>query len=46
MHFFSVYKMLEGKETIVKELCGRDVAIDIISKCIKAYEDKFGDEQN
>ena len=46
MHFFSVYKMLEGKETIVKELCGRDVAIDIVSKCIKAYEDKFGDEQN
>lgn len=38
--------MLEGKETIVKELCGRDVAIDIVSKCIKAYEDKFGDEQN
>lgn len=46
MHFFSVYKMLEGKETIVKELCGRDVAIDIVNKCIKAYEDKFGDEQN
>mgnify|MGYP000738923934 CR=1 FL=1 len=43
MHFFSVYKMLEGKETIVKELCGRDVAIDLVSKCIKAYEDKFGD---
>ena len=46
MHFFSVYKMLEGKETIVKELCGRDTAIEITDKCIKAYEEKFGDEQN
>lgn len=46
MHFFSVYKMLEGKETIVKELCGRDTAIEITDKCIKAYRDKFGDEEN
>lgn len=44
MHFFSVYKMLEGKETIVKELCGRDTAIEITDKCIKAYREKFGDE--
>lgn len=46
MHFFSVYKMLEGKETIVKELCGRDTAIEITAKCIKAYREKFGDEEN
>ena len=46
MHFFSVYKMLEGKETIVKELCGRDTAIEITDKCIKAYREKFGDEEN
>ena len=38
--------MLEGYETLVKERSGRDVAIDLVSMCIKAYEDKFGDEQN
>ena len=42
MHFFEVYKSLEHKQTTVKEICHRDDARDIISKCIKAYNEKFG----
>lgn len=42
MHFFEVYKTLEHKQTTVKEICHRDEAMDIINKCIKAYEESFG----
>ena len=42
MHFFEVYKSLEHKETAVKEICHRDEAMEIISKCIATYEDAFG----
>ena len=38
MHFFEVYKSLEHKQTAVKEICHRDEAMEIIAKCIKAYE--------
>ena len=41
-HFFEVYKTLEGKHTSVGEVYGRDVAEDIIQKCIKKYGEKFG----
>ncbi len=41
MHFFEVYKTLEHKTTTVKEICHRDEAMDIINKCIKAYEKEF-----
>ena len=41
MHFFSVYKQLENKQTAVKELFGPDEAHRIIGECIKAYEEKF-----
>ncbi len=41
-HFFEVYKTLEGKHTSVGEVYGRDVAEDIIQKCIKKYNEKFG----
>lgn len=44
-HFFSVYKELEGKETIVDQIHGREKAEEIIKKCIQAYTDKFGDGQ-
>lgn len=40
-HFFSVYKSLEGKETVVDELRGKDAACDVIQKCLDAYIEKF-----
>ena len=42
MHFFTVYKQLENKQTAVKELFTRDEAIRIIDDCIKAYDEKYG----
>ena len=44
MHFFEVYKTLEHKKTTVREIAHREDAIEIIKKCIKVYEDKFGGE--
>lgn len=41
MHFFEVYKKLEHKTTAVKEICHRDEAIEIVQKCIKAYNKKY-----
>ena len=43
MHFFEVYKSLEHKHTTVKEICHRDEAVEIIEKCIKAYEKEYKD---
>ncbi|MBE5815036.1 MAG: inorganic diphosphatase [Clostridiales bacterium] len=40
-HFFSVYKNLEGKETVVDELEGAEAAKDVIQKCLDAYIEKF-----
>ena len=40
-HFFQVYKMLEGKDTFVSQVEGKDVAIDIIKTSIKSYEEHF-----
>ncbi len=41
-HFFSVYKMLENKSTIVDRLNDKEVAIETISKAISSYNQKFG----
>ncbi len=41
MHFFTVYKQFENKQTAVKELFDRDEAIKIISECIASYEAAF-----
>lgn len=41
MHFFTVYKQLENKQTAVKELYDRKEALQIIADCIKQYEEKF-----
>ena len=41
MHFFEVYKQLEGKKTTVDEMLGREDAKDIIENCINVYEEKF-----
>ena len=40
-HFFSVYKNLEGKETVVDELAGADAAKQVIQNCLDAYIEKF-----
>ena len=40
-HFFSVYKSLENKETVVDEVKGRESAIEIIGQTIESYKEKF-----
>ena len=40
-HFFSVYKSLEGKDTVVDEATNRDNAIAVIQKCIDNYRNCF-----
>lgn len=40
-HFFEVYKQLEGKETVIEEVGGKEEAEKIIEKCIKKYKEKF-----
>jgi inorganic pyrophosphatase len=40
-HFFSVYKALERKETVVDDVAGSPEAVQIIEKAIKTYELKF-----
>lgn len=40
-HFFTVYKQLEDKETAVNEVRGQKDAIDIISKAMIQYKQKF-----
>ena len=42
-HFFSVYKTLEGKTTVVDETQNRDAAIEAIERCIKLYQETFGE---
>lgn len=40
-HFFSVYKNLEGKKTVVKEVLGVNEARKVIRECIELYEETF-----
>ncbi|MCM1158157.1 MAG: inorganic diphosphatase [Bacteroidales bacterium] len=40
-HFFSVYKALEDKETLVDEFDGAAESIRIIEQCIENYNNKF-----
>lgn len=40
-HFFTVYKTLEDKETVVNEVENREKAIQVIKKCIANYIDSF-----
>ena len=44
-HFFSVYKQLEGKQTAVDEIGDREKAVEIISRCINCYNEKYGDKK-
>ena len=41
MHFFEVYKQLEGKQTTVEKIMGRAEAEKIIQKCMDMYKQKF-----
>ena len=34
-HFFSVYKALEGKETVAKDVNDRAAAVEVIRKAIR-----------
>lgn len=40
-HFFRIYKTLEGKETVVDDVCGADTAKEIIKEAIELYNDKI-----
>lgn len=40
-HFFSVYKALEHKETVVDDVAGREEALKIIQGAIENYHYKF-----
>lgn len=44
MHFFSVYKQLENKQTAVKELFCTDEAVKIIAAAIESYKLKYPDK--
>lgn len=44
-HFFEVYKFLEGKVTVVEEICNRKEAEKIIRDNIKRYNEMFPDKQ-
>ena len=41
-HFFSVYKMLENKETAVDEVKDKKTAVEIINEAIENYNKSFG----
>ena len=40
-HFFSVYKTLEGKETVAGDVKGREEAQKVIQAAIANYKDNF-----
>ena len=42
VHFFSVYKTLEGKEIALKKISGHLEAERVINKSIDSYKIKFG----
>ena len=40
-HFFSVYKALEGKDTVAEGIKGREAAVKVIQDAISHYRDTF-----
>lgn len=44
MHFFTVYKQLENKQTAVKELLSAREACEIICECIENYNKTFANK--
>lgn len=43
-HFFTVYKQLEGKNTVVNEMHDSNYAKRVIQKAIDLYQKDFGDD--
>lgn len=43
-HFFSIYKSLEGKDTVVKEVGGAMDAVGVVEACMENYKQKFSKE--
>lgn len=43
-HFFSVYKTLEKKDTVVDEVQDRDAAAEVIAKALEGYKKKYESE--
>ena len=41
LHFFTVYKALEGKETVAGDVNGSDAAVEIVQKALESYIDNF-----
>ena len=41
-HFFSIYKMLEHKDTAVSEVVGRAEAVTIVEQAMQRYNHQFG----
>lgn len=41
MHFFEVYKVLEHKATSVREIMGRESAVEVVQKCIDNYKNQI-----
>ena len=41
IHFLTVYKQLENKNVTIEKFSGREVAIETVKNCIKAFENKF-----
>jgi inorganic pyrophosphatase len=46
IHFFSVYKTLEGKTTAIDEAKDELAAIDIVREAIEAYKIKFASKKD
>lgn len=44
-HFFNIYKTFEEKKIKIKGFEGRESAIKIVDKSIKAYNEKYGKEE-
>ncbi|MDO5329926.1 MAG: inorganic diphosphatase [Bacillota bacterium] len=40
-YFFETYKVLEGKDTLVPGINGRETAIETVKKAIAAFKEKF-----
>ena len=40
-HFFRIYKTLEGKETVVDDVCGAETAKKTIREAIELYNEKI-----
>ena len=45
MHFFTVYKALEGKEAVAGDVNGREAAVEIIKSALTHYDECFGNKK-